>query len=106
MGPWEAAPQPRLGQRQARARNLRAGWAGEPWRGAKALRVVLAWPSVPQGCSGETGWLWALGLDKVACGWWGHRALARPLVCHQGPGLVLANPTEQESCSGCFLKES
>lgn len=44
----------------------------------------------------------ALGSGAGQSGLW----LARPLVCHQGPGLVLANPTEQESCSECFLKES
>lgn len=40
--------------------------AGQPGRGAKALRVVLAWLAVPQGCSEKTAWLRALRL--LGCG--------------------------------------
>lgn len=38
---------------------------GQPRRGAKALRVVLAWLAVLQGCSETTAWLQALRL--VGC---------------------------------------
>ena len=44
--------------------------------------------------AGQSG-LWLVGAQG-----------AGPATGHQGPGLVLANPTEQESCSECFLKES
>lgn len=55
-------------------------WAGGALEGAKAQGLSCVWLSVPRGSSLEP--------DEVDRGWSTHWS------GHQGPGLVLASPTE------------